>query len=320
MSQPIHIVTRFDGIGGTENHAFELFQLLAGKHAVTLWADRPGGVERRYAATPIISFSGQRPEGGTLIILGTHLEPGIWLEYARVRRLVVICNLFSLERIFSLLALLDRPSLPIAEMVFVSQALKNAVGLPGIVCPPLIDLDRFHPSRRTQASVFRIGRHSRDDPAKHHPEDVSLYRMLAWRGHQVRIMGGECLCPFIADTPVIDLLKLDEVDAADYVANLDCFFYRTAPGKPEAAGRVIMEALASGTPVVASPAGGYVEWIEPGSNGYIVHNQEEAFERIVELAENPEKARRFSENARASAQQICGAASVANYLDWLCAA
>lgn len=317
MSQPIHIVTRFDGIGGTENHASALFQFLAGKRAVTLWADRPGGAERRYSATPIISFSGQRPEGGTLIILGTHLESGIWLEYARVRRLVVICNMFSLERIFALLALLDRPSLPVAELVFVSQALKNAVGLPGIVCPPLIDLDRFHPSRRTQASAFRIGRHSRDDLGKHHPEDISLYRMLAWRGYEVRIMGGECLRPFVADMPVIDLLKIDEEDAADFVANLDCFFYRTAPGKPEASGRAVMEALASGTPVIASPAGGYTEWIEPGINGFIVHNQEEAFERIVELAGHPEKARRLSENARASAQNICGAASLANYLDWL---
>lgn len=80
-----------------------------------------------------------------------------------------------------------------------------------------------------------------------------------------------------------------------------------------------MEALASGTPVVASPEGGYAEWIEPGINGFIVHNQEEAFERIVEIAGNPEKSRRLSENARASAQRICGAASVTNYLDWLCA-
>ena len=246
MRQPIHIVTRFDGVGGTENHAAALFHRLSSSGPVKLWADRPGGAASRFGATPINSFAGLRPERGTLILLGTHLDPGMWLDHVRPDRLIVICNLFSLERIFALLAFLDRPSLPAAELVFVSAALKAAACLPGRICPPLIDLDRFHPSRRTASPVFRLGRHSRDDPTKHHPEDASLYKMLGRQGIEVTIMGGESLRTSLAGAPGVRVLAVGERDAAEFTAGLDCFFYRPFPGRPEASGRCVIEATIPG--------------------------------------------------------------------------
>jgi spore coat protein SA len=54
---------------------------------------------------------------------------------------------------------------------------------------------------------------------------------------------------------------------------------------------VLLEAMASGTPVVASRTGGIPEIVEDGANGFLVSpgSLEELRERIAELASDPAK-------------------------------
>lgn len=321
MSQPIHIVTRFDGIGGTEHHAAELHRrFIAAGLAVQLWADIPTATATLFHATPINPFGGKLPRGGALLLVGTHLDLGLWLDHTRPQRLIVICNLFSLSHTFGFLAQLDRPTLPDAELVFVSGMLRDALALPGYVAPPLIDLGRFHPSVRQQKSrgaPFTVGRLSRDDPAKHHPDDASLWRLLAWENYRIRLMGASHLVDRLSDMPNVEILKAGSEDAATFLSRLDCLFYRTSAQMPEASGRVVIEALATGTPVVVSPNGGYLEWVENGTNGFIVSSQEEAFDRTVALSKSPALREEISSAARQSAEKICGESAVSAYLNWL---
>lgn len=317
MTNIIHIVSHFDGIGGTEFHAASLAANLRQSAQVTLWADESTAACRSYAATPINTFGGAFPRGGTLIIVGTHLQTGLWLDHARPERLIVICNLFSARRIFAFLTTLERPTLPVAELVFMSEMLRKALSLPGIISPTLIDLERFKPVRSPCARPFTIGRHSRDDAMKHHPADPSLYAMLAWTGTEIRLMGASCLQPVLHQTPRVQTLAAGSEKPETFLASLDCFFYRTHPTWTESGGRVVMEALACGLPVIAHSAGGYAEWIEQGENGFLAETQEAFFERLSELKSSPLICERMGISARESARKLSGGIAKTRYLGWL---
>jgi glycosyltransferase involved in cell wall biosynthesis len=71
----------------------------------------------------------------------------------------------------------------------------------------------------------------------------------------------------------------------------------------ELLGLVMLEAMASGTPVVCSAVGGLPEIVQHGLTGFLVEpgNVDELRERLAELLENRQLARRMGENARALA-------------------
>lgn len=318
MAQAFHIVTRFDGVGGTESHACELRKLLSDAgHSVTLWSEHPSARAVAVGARQIDSFARRFPIGGTMILLGTHQEPGLWLDQARPTRAILICNLFSINRTFAFLTQLERPTLPRIELVFVSTLLREAAALPGFICPPLIDLGRFHPSHHLASERFRIGRHSRDDPLKHHPDDPSLYRLAAWSGIAVSLMGAESIRNILGTHPLISVHAVGAQDASLFLGGLDSFVFRTHPNAPEASGRAVMEAMASGLPVIASANGGYAEWLTDGKEGFFADTQEEMFDRIMTLSTDAGLRKKCATNARAAAERICGGTARSRYLSWL---
>jgi glycosyltransferase involved in cell wall biosynthesis len=66
--------------------------------------------------------------------------------------------------------------------------------------------------------------------------------------------------------------------------------------------RTNMEALASGTPVVASDGGGNSEQIEPGVNGFLAepNNPQDFAQKVVTILENPELKAQMTQQARPS--------------------
>ncbi|HEX5804320.1 MAG TPA: glycosyltransferase [Azospira sp.] len=302
-----------------------LAALLSARRPTTVWADAPGAGAARYGATVISAYGGRMPRGGTLILLGTHVQPGTWLDYAKPRRLIVLCVLSYPQQVYAALTQLERPGLPPAELVFVSSRLQATLGLPGRIGPEPLDLERFRPRPRSPRSpratglAFTIGRHSRDVPEKHHPADPSLYRMAAWSGVHTRLLGGTCLAAALGGQPEIEIFAAGSLPAEDFLAGLDCFFYRTHPSWSEPSGRVVMEALASGLPVIAHDSGGYTDWLTPGENGYVFSTQEEAYDLIQLLRRQPEQRLRMAQAARATAEREAGGERLRDYLDWLSA-
>lgn len=316
MADPIHIVTSFDGIGGSEAQARALADRLAPMVPTQLWSIRPSRAAAHYRALPISPFAGQMPRGGTLILVGSHFEPGIWLDHVKPRRLIMICDRPAARQTLALLTWLERPALPKAELAFVSNAVREALALPGRLCPPLIDLDKFHPARRTAGERFRIGRHSREVAAEHHPDDPALYKMLCWHGLGLRLMGGMLLEPYLTGCPNLELLAVGSEVPESFLGQLDLFFYRTASQMPEAGGSAIIEAMACGLPVVAGSNDGHAEWIASGENGYLITTQEEAYQRVTELAGSPARCAALGHSARQTAERLCGEAAVGEYLNW----
>jgi glycosyltransferase involved in cell wall biosynthesis len=92
-----------------------------------------------------------------------------------------------------------------------------------------------------------------------------------------------------------------QVDVAPYMQAADCLVCPSTWA--EAAGLVILEALASGLPVVASDVGGIPEFVEDGKNGLLfpAGDVEQLTERLRRVEGNPEAARGMALEARSSA-------------------
>lgn len=314
----IHVVTSLSGLSGAETHSATLCNALRQSgYDAKLWSDRSTSFVARFGGTPIQAFGGVLPRGGTLVIVGCFVAVMPWIEYARPERLILVCINSDPDSLQAMLGKLCRPSLPPVELVYVSSRLRDAMGVPGIVCPEIMDLETFHPAEQRPDRPFTIGRLSRDVPEKHHPDDPSLYRMLAWNGVKIRIMGGTVLRDAMLKLANVELLPAGAEAAPDFLRSLDVFFYRTGPSWHEPSGRVVMEALASGLPVVAHVSGGYTDWITQGESGYVFGTQEEAWDCLRHLRDNLAIRQSMGTTARRAAYDLSGPSATQRYLSWL---
>jgi len=85
-------------------------------------------------------------------------------------------------------------------------------------------------------------------------------------------------------------------------ASADVFVF---PSRTETLGNVVLEALASGLPVVSAADGGVLENVHDGRNGFLCvpGNAESFAARILELVEQPTLRQSLAQNARSWAEQ-----------------
>lgn len=313
----LHLLGRFGELyTGAERELLDLSRLLAGRRPVKLWSDVP--VHRGYAAegiTTVQPFAHQFPREGTLLIGGVHLQPGVWLKYTRFQRIVLLHNISHQGQLFAIVEGVREYTGLDPEIVSVSDWLRRTAALTARVIPSLLDLTPFAevaverfarwPHGGAQPRPFTVGRASRDLLEKHNPQDLSLYRMLASRGIRVRIMGGTCLAPGLAGTEGVELLPAGAESVPDFYRSLDAMFYRTG-NFFEAYGRVVLEAMGAGLPVVAHVNGGYAEVIEQGVSGFLIRSQEQAFDALMSLNDSVELRLRLGMAAQQRASQVHG--------------
>ncbi|MCX8173836.1 MAG: glycosyltransferase [Thermoplasmata archaeon] len=101
---------------------------------------------------------------------------------------------------------------------------------------------------------------------------------------------------------VIFLGRISHFELPSYFATCDVFVLPSV-SRLEAFGLVIVEAMASGKPVVVADIPGVNEVIEDGREGLLCKpmNPEDLAEKIKRLLENPDLARRLGENGRKTA-------------------
>lgn len=90
-------------------------------------------------------------------------------------------------------------------------------------------------------------------------------------------------------------------DLAKAYASSDLFLF---PSDTDTYALVVLEALASGLPVIISAKGGACEHIENGVNGFVVNDIDEYVEKIEFFLENPQKWEEFSKRAYQTAQNL----------------
>ena len=313
---PLHLVGHFDNpYAGAERELPDLAALLRGRRDVLMWSDvAPHPWFAALGVRQIRPFANEFPKGGMVLFAGVHVRAGVWLQHAQPDRIALRYNLPNHARLFEVIEQIVDATGMEPELLFVSKALRTAVGLPGTIEPSLINLEPFMamPVQRPGPRPFTLGRVSRDVPEKHHSDDPALYRMLAAQGIHVRIMGGSCLAPALAGVNGVELLPVGALPAEEFFQSIDLMFYRTGSFY-EAYGRVIFEAMASGLPVVAGISGGYAEWLKSGHDAVLIATQEQAVNTIVALQNDSALRLNIGMAARATAMSLHGPIVVAQF-------
>ena len=304
----IHIFNGFHNPnGGSEQEALRLYELLRRKCDVQLWSTSSRTSAELSAAYPIrhvAPLKGGVPRGGTYVFVGAHWRNRLWPFFAgRPERLVYVFNTFHPK----LLALTStHPPLlrwPATEFVLISAFQAQLLGVAGEIQPSPIDIARFAPRKREARGQTVIGRLSRDTADKHHPDDIAVYKSLAARGCRLLLQGATTLSGSLPQSDAIRLLPEGTMAAPDFLHELDIFYYRTGE-HVETFGRVVLEAMACGLPVVCHRHGGYADVIRHRENGYLFDTSEEALAILDELIALPQLRARIADAARRTVEQL----------------
>jgi D-inositol-3-phosphate glycosyltransferase len=199
------------------------------------------------------------------------------------------------------------------------------------IVPPGVDLERFHPLDRAEAKArlnIPCGEHTilfagRIEPLKGIDTLLRAMSLLQARHPQaventtVAIIGGD---PW-ADTLDAEMARLQALRAELGIHDLVTFlgakdqeilpsYYAVAdmvvmPSHYESFGMVALEAMAMGTPVIASEVGGLAHLIQHSINGFHVPSRdpEALAARILQLLESPTLRKQLGHNASVYAQQ-----------------
>jgi glycosyltransferase involved in cell wall biosynthesis len=302
----VHLINPlWDATGGADWRTLETWRLLRPHADVHLWSEYEPA--RAFAAYPIERIRPLRlafPRDGTLVFVGTYFRIGHWMRLAAPARVVILYNTDQPERLAKNIERLERAGHEV-EIVYTSRALRRRHRGRGRVLESPIDVARFRPPRiGRQLRPFTVGRMSRDIRSKHHEDDPALWRELARAGFRVRLMGAACLAAELASSPNVELLPAGAEDPASFLRSLDCFVYRTSARWFEAYGRVVVEAMATGLPIVAGQRGGYVDHLRDGVNAWLALSTRDAVERVKHLAANPAEAARLGAAARRDAVDL----------------
>lgn len=141
--------------------------------------------------------------------------------------------------------------------------------------------------RGASLTIAGTGGHDPDPPERDYPEHL---RSLA-RSDDVRFAGA------VPDAALAGLYRRAAVVA---VPSVEVTCYGRTIAVSELLGLTAIEAMASGTPVVASRLGGLAEVVVDGETGFLVEpgNTGELGARLEALLNEPERARRMGDAAR----------------------
>ncbi|MFI4887441.1 MAG: glycosyltransferase [Burkholderiales bacterium] len=302
-STRVHLVNPlWDASGGSDWRTIDTWRVLRPHADVRLWSEySPAQAFSPYPVERLRPLHLRFPRDGTLVFVGTYFRIGHWTRLASFARVVMIYNTDQPDRLAKNVRRLERAGHRV-EIVYTSRALRRRHRGRGRVLESLIDVQRFRPGRIAERPrPFTVGRLSRDIRSKHHEDDPALWRALAQAGCRVRLMGGTCLAAEIGDAPNIELLPAGTEDPAEFLRSLDCFVYRTSTQWFEAYGRVVIEAMATGLPIVAGDLGGYTDHLRDGFNARVISRTDEAIERVMALASDPREGSRLGAAARRDA-------------------
>ncbi len=145
---------------------------------------------------------------------------------------------------------------------------------------------------------------------------VSAGRNVPWKGFEAL---KEAINELKQEIPEIKLFIFHDEPKEKlfmYLRAADVFVLNTAY---EGLSHQILEAMALGVPVVTTDIGGNPELIKDGESGFLVdYNDKEALKsRILEILKNPERAKKFSENAKQKAQEFSKERMIKNTIDTL---
>jgi tetratricopeptide (TPR) repeat protein len=310
----VHIVNKFEQeSGGSELHALDIAKEIGRYANVQLWSpEMPHPrFSKEFAVRVIEPGQGQLPHGGVLLIIGVYFEISAWLERVRPERVIFLYNTFAAPSLFRRVAEVYEKTGVRAEIIYCSDMMEQEVNLPGFFEPSPVDINLFAPRTKPRPPEyqFTIGRHSRDVIEKHHPEDWMIYKSVAEDGGRSRLLGGTCMVDVFPECKNVEFLTARNYEIVEFLHSLDCYYYRTSTWI-EPWGRVVVEAMACGLPVVAHRRGGYAQVIKHEQNGLLFSTTEQACQQVTRLVNDLELRQRLGSEARRTAECLLGEAAI----------
>ncbi|OAG26853.1 glycosyltransferase family 4 protein [Thermodesulfatator autotrophicus] len=242
----------------------------------------------------------------------THFEENLWLSLFKER----------------LRPFMEALALRIAvSPICIASMEKFLPGFPYVVIPNGIDVNSYSPKQRPFSRFmdghFNILYVGRFDPRNGLDLLIEAFKILAREKPNIRliIIGYGPLEPTYRKMVPPDLTekiifvgKIDEERPAYYrSAHVLCF-----PAKKGSFGITLLEAMASGVPVVTTDIEGFRFVMEDGKHGLMVKAEEgaEGYARAIKfLIENPQKRKEMAENARKRALEFSWDKITENLLD-----
>jgi phosphatidylinositol alpha 1,6-mannosyltransferase len=233
-----------------------------------------------YAARRAVRWSSWLPAAGRNA-LARNLEAGVLHAVLRFYRLA------------------DAVLAPNEELV---QVLAQRTGKPAFLMQRGVDCDWFTPERRgaEHDGIFRVGYVGRLSPEKNVRQLAAVRDVLrATTQHPCRFVvigdGSEraWLARELRDADLPGVLTGDALASA--YAGLDAFIF---PSTTDTFGNVVLEAMASGVPVIVTARGGPRWLVEHGVSGFVTDDTQQMAEAIRQLMDDPDRLRTMRLAAR----------------------
>lgn len=191
----------------------------------------------------------------------------------------------------------------------VSQLREHGIA-PVALWPGAVDAGLFRPCRRSDAMRRRLTQGHPDQPLLLYVGRLSAEKNLeslrpwlhAFPQARLALVGGgphrKAIEKHFAGLPVFFAGFLYKEELASAYASSDVF---VMPSRTETLGLVVLEAMASGLPVVAARAGGIPEMIQHEVTGYLVETESEAINWVGALLGSQDLRQTMGQNAQAEA-------------------
>lgn len=178
---------------------------------------------------------------------------------------------------------------------------------PKVLAAPLgVDLQAYQPVPNLQSKVITyIGRLQGEKGIDPFLRNVKAnLPALKANGYELWVAGKGSYLEMVVDMSMAgDIKYLGVIGDEQKHQVLSQAKYQVFPSIYEPWGLSLNEALASGKICIASPAGGHVEQIKDGSNGFLVPDNQ-FIEKIFEIEKNPKLQQKVVEKASSSAFDI----------------
>jgi glycosyltransferase involved in cell wall biosynthesis len=304
----VHIINKFEQPrGGSELHALDLAEQIGRYTTTRIWAPEMPHPEfsARHGVSHIDPTTGVLPRGGVLVLVGIYFDIAKWIRHVRPERIIFLYNTFEAPSLFLRIEEAFRYTGVRPELLYCSDMMGHETGLSGRFEPSPTDLDLFSPAAepRLASHPFTLGRHSRDVPEKHGRDDWKIYQEVSALGGESVVLGGACMAGAFPPIRKLKLLKARSTGIPEFLQGLDAYFYRTSTWI-EPWGRVVIEAMACGLPVLVHSAGGYAQAIKHEVNGLLFDTSEEAVRLVRRLAHEPDLRPRLGQEARIAACEL----------------